>query len=193
MSLFKSEIKRATINEMGALAEDTMEQAKKDYHLAHGASVGLGQVRKKIEGLAKHVDQDLDDGNLDMSSPLEIASYIKKYLQRAVAVVNSDAMSYEQRMLMAQGASMAFERYVGTTKKLFDLETQKIEKLKEVEAEEEETSPGSNGRYRRVAGVRPGIPVKQRRIAEDQTRLTGETSPKPKKKVRRLASDASDS
>src|SRR5210317_1862113 len=120
MSLVKSEIKCMTIHEMGVLAEGTLEQAKKDYHLAQGANGGLVQTIKKVESLAKHVDQDLDEGKLDVTSPLEVAKHIKVYLQRAVAVLQSSAMTFEQRTLMAQGAVSAFERHIAATKKIYD-------------------------------------------------------------------------
>lgn len=193
MSLVKSEIKCMTIHEMGVLAEGTLEQAKKDYHLAQGANVGLVQTIKKVEALAKHVDQDLDEGKLDVTSPLEVAKHIKVYLQRAVAVLQSSAMTFEQRTLMAQGAVSAFERHVAATKKIYDNELQKIKAVQSAETEEQETPQNSNGRSSHVVGVRPGMTVKQRRMVAAQNRLTGETSPKPKKKVRRLATDASDS
>lgn len=191
MSLVKSEIKCATIHEMGALAEDSMEQAKRDYHLAQGASVGLAQAVKKIEGLGKHVDQDLDDGKLEVSSSLEVAKFIKKYLQRAAAIVQSDAISYEQRMLMAQGAAKAFEKYVSTTKKLHELESQKVEMIRHAASNNESLT--TVVRTRRDNGAHPGLSVKQRRLIEEQHSLTGETPSKPKIKMRKTRADAKDS
>lgn len=189
MSLDKAEIKRATFHQVGVIIDDSLEQAKKDYSVAQGANAGLIQTVKKVEALGNHVDQDLDEGKYESMGPLEVAKIIKVYLQRAVAVMRSDAMSFEQRRLMAQGRVTAFEQTVAMTKKLHDIETRKIEVIRKDEVEVAEESSGSNGR---ATGIHPGMTIKQRRIAEE--RLTGETSSSPKKpKVRRLASDGTDS
>jgi len=194
MSLVKSEIKCATIHEMGTLAEDSMEQAKKDFHLAQGANAGLVQAVKKIEVLGKNVDQDLDEGKLEVTSPLEVATIVKRYLQRVVAVIRSDSMSYEQRMFMAQGAEKALKNYVGATKKLFDLESHRIETLKRAVEEDVEENASMVLHAQRGNGKHPGMSVKQRRLIEEHRSLTGETSSKPKKmKVRRITGNAKDS
>jgi len=198
MSLDKAEIKQATFHQVGVLIDDSLEQAKNDVHVAQGASVGLIQTVKKVEGLGVHIDKDLDEGKYESIGSLEVAKIAKMYLQRAVAVMRSDAMSFEQRRLMAQGRVTAFEQTVALTKKLHDIETRKIEAIRDAENEIANESSGSNGRDRRVysdsraIGIHPGMTIKQRRIAEE--RLTGETSSSPKKsKVRRLATDGSNS
>lgn len=197
MGLDKSEIKRAVINELGASIEDALEQAKRNVYLSQGANIGLIQTIKNVEKLYHHVDRDVDEGKYNScDGPLVVAKLVKGYIQRAVAVLESGAISYEQRRLMAEGAVKAYEQNVAMTKKLYDIESQKIEMIREVESEELQGSSSSNGRSgRRVTGIRPGATVKQRRMQEDlqSGSLTGETSPAPKKKVRRLASNGNNS
>jgi hypothetical protein len=209
MSLEKSEIKCAVIHEFGNAMDDALEAAAKDVHLAQGAQSGLLQTEKKLAALAAHVDKDLDEGKLDLDSSLEIAKIIKVYIQRAVAVVHSDAMSYEQRVFIAQGRMLAFEQNVKLTKKMYDMESRKASAIRDAESTGDDPSK-SNGQGRHV-GVRPAAPIKQRRLAEEEAgRLTGETKPKAKrtrkaaapkatkkskaaKKTRKVAVDAKDS
>jgi hypothetical protein len=181
MSLEKSEIKCAVIHEFGNAMDDALEAAAKDVHLAQGAHAGLLQTEKKVAALAVHVDKDLDEGKLDLDSSLEIAKIIKVYIQRAVAVVHSDAMSYEQRVFMAQGRMSAFEQNVKLAKKMYDMESRKADAVREAESDPSK----SNGQGRHV-GVRPAATIKQQRLAEEEAgRLTGETKPKAKPKAKR--------
>jgi len=204
MSLEKSEIKRAVVHEFGATMDDALEEARKEVHLAHGAHTGLLQIAKKVQELSAHVDKDLDEGKFEaMESSLDIAKYVKVYIQRAVAVVESGAKTFEQRHLMAQGRESAFAQSVAMSKKMYDLETARINSLRQAEAEEQSgesdksNGSGSNGRTRRVVGTHPKATVKQRRLAQEaDNSLTGETTGEKKKrpkKTRKVVKNAVDS
>lgn len=154
----KGEIKAATVHELGCKFEDMLEASKQDESRNEGAKMALLVASKKVTELTLHVDKDLDEGAFgDVNGPLAVAALIKKYLTRAAAVLESGATSAENHRLLAQGRSTAFLQMIDNMKKLHDIELEKSvqRKLADIEGD------------RRVPGLHPGLPLKEKRLAEE--------------------------
>jgi len=183
MNIEKAQMKMGTAHEIGCRLDDSRESYLKEVSHWEGANAASLQVARGIEDLAKHVDKDIDEGQYD----LEMGARIKKYLTRAATVANSVAAQAGQQSLLARGKVQAMEASLVLVRKLHD------EEQKRVEAFEKAVASGqirieSDGTQQAVIpvnipGVRPGMSIKEQRLAEDAAQTQVETPPAlPEKK-----------
>jgi hypothetical protein len=173
----KGEIKAATVHEIGCRFEDMLEAAKVDGARNEGAKVGLQAAAKKVLELQAHVDKDLDEGLFgDVDGPLAVAAQIKKYIARAVGVLESMSVTAENHRILTQGKVQAFQQMIDNMKKLHDMELEKTQAKQEAEA--------TGKRRGRPTGVRPGMTIKEQRKLEEAPPPTKKTPTKPPPKKR---------
>lgn len=153
----KGELKAAVVYEIGCKVDDMLEGATLDVARNEGAKNALMMATKKVSNLAVEVDRELDGGDFDkLGDPMEVAKLVKKYVTRAVAILESGAAGAENHRLISQGRAQAFELMVANMKKIRDGELEK--------ARVRETDGGSRGH---AVGVEPKPSIKARRLAED--------------------------
>lgn len=153
----KGEIKAATVHEIGCRFEDMLEAAKVDSARNEGAKVGLQAAAKKVLELQAHVDKDLDEGVFgDVDGPMAVASQVKKYVSRAVGVLESMSVTAENHRILMQGKVQAFQQMIDNMSKLHDMELEKTKAKQEAGAHK-----------RRVTGTHPGSTLKEQRKLEE--------------------------
>lgn len=173
----KSEMKAAVLHEVGVKSEDMCEAARLDAARHEGGISALLAAAKQIAGLAAHVDRDMDEGAFaSLEGPLAVAGAIKKYLSRAVAVVESGMKAEDNQRLVCEGRAQAFKLMVDNMKRLHD---QEVEKSKQRQALADGESVVG-----RPVGTHPGLSIKEQRLLEEaamESALPSEM-PKPKRK-----------
>ena len=178
MNIEKAGVKVDVAHELGCRIDDTREAARNEVANWEGANAALVQAGKAIEELAKHVDKDIDEGGYD----LETAKVIKKYITRSAAIAQNLATQAGAQRLMAQGKVQALENAVKIVKKYHEDEVRKVEGFKqallegrvriEADGTQQAEDPGVN-----VLGVRPGLTIKEQRLAEEASAKKVEAPP----------------
>lgn len=153
----KSEFKASVVHELGCKIDDMSEAAKLEIARNEGAKTALILASKKVSELNLNIDKDVDDGLVS----LETATLIKKYVIRAVSILESGAVSAENYRLISQGKFQALEMVVGNLKKIHSAELEKSQARKDIDESDE-----SRGRNR-VSGVGPSPSIKNKRLAEE--------------------------
>lgn len=165
MTESKSEIKAATVHELGVKFDDMLDTAKHEVSKSNGAKDALLLASKKVSELSSHIDKDMDEGTLsDISDPLSVAKTIKKYVQRAVGILESGATSAENHRLVMYGKVQALEQMISNMKKIHDMELLKAQNKHEAERSDD----GLNDQRSRPVGVAPGKTLKERRLEKGQ-------------------------
>ena len=176
MSVSKSEIKIGTINELGSNFEDALEAIEKDLYRHEGATIRLGQAAQAVQGLAKHVEKDLDEGKLAGLAELEVCEQLKLYVSRAAQILRNLSQKADNERMVTQGKLEGLGLVVQMTKKAMDTEVSKEEARKAAEAEGVDP-------LRRPPGAHPGQSLKQQRTVEAQ-----KEAPKKKRTTKKRAS-----
>jgi hypothetical protein len=167
MNLDKSELKIGVAHELGCRLDDNLEATQKETTRFEGANQALQQVSKAIEGLLPHVDKDIEEGKFG----LEAAADIKRYILRAAQVATNLSKVAENNRLIYSGRIQAMEMSVKIVKKFQEDEATKVANFKKAVSEGaivEEVSgltPAMGG-PRPVTGIRPGMSIKEQRLAE---------------------------
>jgi len=202
MSLLKVEAKIGAVNELGCRLDDSLEAATKDLYRAEGAVSALKQIVVSIENLLKNVDKDLSESDFDLQQIGAIKKYVDKIRQNAVYQCNNA----ESNRASQAGKVQGFQQAVQVAKKFKDEEMSKIQLLQAAinQGTIVKTEQGlvQTGEGPRPPGVRPGMSIKERRLAEasalqepkketekseeipkvEQQQELKEESPKPKNK-----------
>jgi NACalpha-BTF3-like transcription factor len=173
MNLTKVEVTLLTAEKLGREAEKMVEEARRDEICNVGARDALKQAAKAIGDLGKHVDQDYDEGNLNdvVASPLEVVKYAKRYIKRAVGVIDNLATTAEVGRITSAGRAKGLEQSVKAAKRMVDEERIKIENLKtaleqnDVVIEDDVFVVSAD---RSIPGSHPGASLKTQRQAEEQ-------------------------
>jgi hypothetical protein len=182
----KHEIKSLVYHEIGMKLDDSLELAEREKHEYNGAKSVLAAARKSVEGLTANVDKELLEAQIDGDQ----AALIKKWLIRAVNVVQNLGLQAEVQSHIAQGKIVALTAAVKQAKSLYDAEKARMEALEVQEAggegqvEEDPRRPVA-----RPVGQHPGNPIAERKLAE-KAAVEGEASetvlvPSPKKRSKR--------
>ncbi len=187
MNIEKAEVKLGTAHELGCRLDDSKEAFQKEVSQWEGANAASLQITKGIEDLAKHVDKDIDQGLFD----LETGVKIKKYITRAAAVASSVAAQASNNTLVARGKVQAMEVAVTVAKKLYDEERSKVEAYKRaIEAGQIRVEPDGSQQAVvsgvTVPGVRPGMSIKEQRLAEEAA-AAASGAPSPASEVEEAA------
>jgi len=180
MNLDKSELKIGVAHELGCRLDDTLESVQKDVLRFEGATQAFLQAAQAVEALLTHVDKDIAEGKFG----LEVAGDIKKYLVRASQVSANLAKQAENNRLIHSGRVQAMEMSVKIVKKFQEDEATKVANFKKALSEgaivEEASGLGpALGGPRPVPGIRPGMSIKERRLAEEAASAAEVTSVVP--------------
>lgn len=183
MSLEKSEVRIGVANEIGCAMDDALEAARGQVKYCEGGNAFLLTAQKKVQALAKLVDDDLDGKGEGLIKDPETAGLVKKYITRAVAIVGSEAATAGNAKLVAMGHVQAYEAAVKGIKKRVDTETTRVAQLKE-DAKKVHAG-GAFTPARRVTGQAPGPSIKTQRLAEAAAGKPKKAAKKATKKVAR--------
>ena len=119
MSIQKSELQAAMANNIGASIEDRLESVQNEIQQYDGAHQALAQAMKSLEGLFKHVDQDVDEGKYaDLEGPLQIAGAVKNYIKKAIGLVDNLATSSKIQGIRARGKAEGVQDAMTIVKKV---------------------------------------------------------------------------
>jgi hypothetical protein len=130
--LHKIEVKVDCLNEVGSKLDDFKESCEKELTMLKGAIRESDVFKTKIAMLHGHVDKDLDKGVINgITQPLQIASYVKRYISRAVETVGACCDTLKTQEIQEAAKVKAHERSIEYTKKLLDQELKKIQNIKE--------------------------------------------------------------
>jgi len=185
MSLEKSEVRIGVANEIGCAMDDALEAARGQVKYCEGGNAFLLTAQKKVQALAKLVDDDLDGKGEGLIKDPETAGLVKKYITRAVAIVGSEAATAGNAKLVAMGHVQAYETAVKGIKKKVDLENAKVAQAKKNEEKALRGGAFDGARLvgsHRLVGEHPGPGIKAQRQAEEAAEKA-----KPKKTTKKVA------
>lgn len=178
MSLDKSEIRIGVAREIGCALDDALEAAQGEIKFFEGGASALVQAGKQIQALAKIVDEDLEKETGEIPD-LAAATLVKKFITRAVAVVESGARTAENHRLVSEGKTRALQAAVGGIKKRIDVEQIRVDATR-LEAARVLAGEAADGpKADRAVGAHPGGGIKAQRLAEE---LAAQEKPPPKKR-----------
>jgi hypothetical protein len=158
MSIEKSEIKVVAAHEIGCRLDDALEASTKDLYRLEGAVTAFKQAAQAVEGLAKHIDKEMDEGKFD----LEQAKIIKRYVERAHQMMTNLGIQSDANRVAQTGKVSGMQQAVQLAKQFRDAEESKAQTLRVAyEKLQSGEDPG-----RRSMGLHPGMTIKEQRLAE---------------------------
>ena len=175
MTLTKSQIKIAVINDVGRRLDDMREAAIGQQHQTIGAKDAAAQISTNIKKLIKVIEQDFESGEISKvieKGDLEVLKMIKTYFSRAESSCDITAQHFESLKKKASGKIEAFEQSVKLVKKMQDLEQAKVDvilaavKSGEASVDDGDVMMISQSSVRPV-GSHPGKTLKQQRLAQE--------------------------
>jgi len=180
--LHKIEVKIGCLNEVGAKLDDFKEKCEKEQHMLEGAIRECTTISNYLTKLHAFVDKDLEKGVIKgITQPLQIASYVKRYISRAVETVSTYSEMLKTQQIQQASEEKAFTKSIEFVKKLFEQEHTKINNIQEAVAkgdavidsigdvkqnlkDEQGNVIHLKGRSKRPVGVHPGKSLKARRL-----------------------------
>jgi hypothetical protein len=162
MKKIKHEVKVLTYHEMGVKLDDQLEAAKLEYSSLDGSKKAFAFGKSKVEELTAHIDKDTRDGTLDV----EQSTLAKRWVLRAVAVLQNLGVQSEVQSYQAQGKIIALEKSVGIVKTLHDNEKALLDSVVALEKAVADGTVEVEDLRRPVArsvGDHPGDPLADRR------------------------------
>lgn len=165
MSLEKSELKKAVLNDVGADVEDMLESAQAQLAEHRGAKRSLRETAIKLGAVSKAIDDELDQGKLDAigPEPLKLAAYAKQQVQRCIETLLGASKHEENLELASQGAISVTKAMMARVLKKVELETTKQQALAATDSEE------AVSQRDRATGQRPAPSIAAQRKAEEAT------------------------
>jgi len=164
----KAEIKIFTAHELGCRLDDLLESNTKDMYRLEGGVVALRQATTALEGLLAVVDKEMDAEKFD----LEQAKEIKRYVQRAIQAVTNMVLNTDNNRIAYGGRIQALGLAVDIAKKYQDEESKKVASLQAAVEQNRVVKDGDShtmldGAGDRPVAVRPGLSLKEQRLAEE--------------------------
>lgn len=159
MGIEKAQLKRDTAQEIGAMLDDVLEDARIAHSKHCGAVDALNAAAKGVEHLLAEVDKQVTAGVLD----LEQSKLAKDWLVRAVHGVQNMATKARGDMNAARGKVEFGEKAVAAVKKVYDRENAQVAIRDGGGADVVDLAEHRE----RVPGSHPGGTIKQRRLAEE--------------------------
>jgi len=159
VSVLKQQIRVAVTNDIGADLDDQLEAAKVEVQQQEGAKAAYATAEKLIGQLLPHLQQDLNDGKI----PMETASVVSKWVQRAMGVCTTLHAQATNAVIAKSGAVLQTEKLVGLVKKRFDAERAKLIELEKEASEQPVLDAASEGR---PEGRRAPVSIKEQRLRE---------------------------
>jgi hypothetical protein len=186
MSLAKSQVKLAVVNDIGNRFDDMLEAAVGQQQQCLGAIGAAKQIRKNMETLAALASKDQSEGKIGKAmkeGELAVFALIKSYISRAMTACEATAANFESMKAIATGKVDAFKQSVSLMHKMHTSEATKVERiLASVESGDAKmvgqdavlTNPNAD----RPTGVKPDMNIKEQRLAEEAARKgNGEKNP----------------
>lgn len=127
MSVEKSEVIIAVLEDIGARAEDQLEAFKAEEQRIAGAVDAYRAGQAAVTTLLGHVDKDLESSQLDEAH----AAVVKRYVERAVQMLSNLALRAEGQRFMAGGQVAAQRKVVSGLDKRRQEEQAKLQKERE--------------------------------------------------------------
>jgi len=180
--LHKIEVKIGCLKEVGTKLDDFKEKCEKEQNMLEGAIRECTTISNHIAKLHAFVDKDLEKGVITGAmQPLQIASYVKRYISRAVETVSTYSETLKTKQIQQASEEKAFTKSIEFVKKLFEQEHTKINNIQEAVSkgdavidsigdvkqtlkDEQGNVINLKGRSRRPVGVHPGKSIKARRL-----------------------------
>lgn len=161
----KHEVKVLTYHELGMKLDDQLDAAKAEQSSFEGSKKAFALGRAKVEELTAHIDKDVRDGTLD----LEQSTLAKRWVLRAVAVLQNLGIQAEVQGYQAQGKVMALTQAVNHTKVLHDQEKSLLDAAIAAESQSSVETVDSGRPAVRAMGEHPGNPLADRREGTDDS------------------------
>ena len=164
MSLLKTEVKAAAVNEVGNRLEDQFESSKVELGEAKGIRAGFDFAARKIEALSNALDADFKAEPSKLSE--EEYRFGKKYYGVVQTHLTELLKSATEQAFRVQGKVAALEQVVKTVGTMLKVEEGKIAAFKSGNLVEEGmglpgSAPGDASilPLRRPEGTHPGNPL----------------------------------
>lgn len=164
MNLDKSRTKIDLTKALGAQFADMSKEAGRDQLRQEGARDALKFAAQRVGELGLHVTKDLEEGVLspsDLKDPKTVEIFIKKYIKRAVGVLDNLATTAEVARTIASGREKGISSAEQVVRKMCETE---IAKLQEVERQ---LQTGEMTVEELRTGGHPGLPLKYQREDEE--------------------------
>lgn len=176
MSIAKSKMKVAVVNDIGNQLDDMRESASDKMQQSIGAKTAAEQIWNNVRKISKSVGDDLDKGVIEKAisdGPLAVVKLIKEYIGRTAGSCEVTIEHFKNQETLAQGKVQAFSEAVKVLEKMKKQEEMKVMKvLAAVESGQakldgDDVVMVSDGP--RPPGVGPGPNIKQQRLAKEGT------------------------
>lgn len=185
MGIAKYEVRIGVAIEIGCALDDALEAAQAEVKFFEGGGSALVQAERQVQALNEHVDKDLDGEGDGLITSLEISKAVKRYVARAVAIIQTATHAAEQRRLMAQGKVLAYKAAVGSVKKRVDQEKELLQQVRAraVEMARAPAQEAGTGKEAHQNSAHPGATIKVQRQAEElAAEALTNAKPAPKKR-----------
>jgi hypothetical protein len=156
MSVLKAELKQLVTHEVGVRVDDALEAARRDLNVLEGRQGAFIDGAKAVELLQTAVDRESEEGQFD----LKTAAHIKRYVTRAVTVLQNLSAQAGNVKLTQVGRISGLEYSVSLLKGIIDEERKKADALRAAEE----------------SGARP-VSIKEQRQAEEAEEQAVEVVP----------------
>ena len=156
MSVGKSELKLALIQELGCSADDDLEAAERDGLRATGRNQAAGMLEHEVTKIIAKLDSDMDSDSPPFPD-LETQKKAKFYLGACLAACATARKQGDNLRLQMEGKVMAFKHTVKRMQKISEMEQGKIDATLAIAAAIADPDSDSDIELRsRPVGVHPG-------------------------------------
>lgn len=184
MSVSKSELKLALIQELGCSADDDLEAAERDVLRATGRIQAAGALEHQVTKIIAKLDSDMDS-DAPPFSDLETQKKAKFYLGACLAACVTARKQGDNLRLQMEGRVMAFKHTIERLQKSSEITQRKRDAVRAIEAALVDPNSDADIDLRsRPVGVHPGPSLSSQRKAEAAV-PAGDGVKKKKKKRRK--------
>lgn len=148
--------------ELGETLDKTLEQANNEAEQRRGMRHAYKDAGEKVKALHDHVSREMAEEKLPLSfdTQAEAASYIKRWINRAVEICNNLGDKAQSDLLIANGKAAALRQAVEVVQRHHNAAVARHNQLtappEEDEEEPESESEGKQRRRERRPGQHPG-------------------------------------
>jgi len=132
MNVGKSMVKVDLAKTLGSQYSEMVRAAEKDQLRQEGARDALKLAARRVGDLGLHVDKDLEEGKLsasDMKDPKKVEEFIKRFIKRAVGVLDNLATTAEVARTVANGRAKGLQAAEEVVKNMGEGEVKKLAEL----------------------------------------------------------------
>lgn len=165
MNLDKSRMKIDMAKVLGAKFAEMSDATNADQFRQEGARDALKLTAKRVGDLGLHVDKDLEEGVLsasDLKDPKKVEIFIKRFIKRAVGVIDNLATTAEIARTLAAGRQKGLEAAEKVVQNIAESEVRRLEEI------ERQLKSGELTIEEVESGGHPGLPLKYQREDEER-------------------------